>query len=282
MNSPRLKSNEKVQLLTSLGLTLNQATVFFALADLGASATVKTISRASTITREKVYCILPRLQEIGLVEKVLNSPSEFKAISLKKAISLLLERITSETASIKKNAQEVLQNLEEIEKLEQNSDEETIVVCKHEIGFDKRIRAMENAKVSLDLIIPELTEETGNYYLGVYSKALRKGAHVRLIAQKPIQSRSVLETAATLSKNPMFEIRYSKSASPAMSLYVIDEKQVTIATSAETFPKNYSVILARTPVLVALTLGYFKTMWNAAFTPEWNRPQERPTGLHLE
>jgi sugar-specific transcriptional regulator TrmB len=282
MGSSTLKSNEKVQLLTNLGLTLNQATVFFALADLGASVTVKSISKVSTITREKVYCILPRLQEIGLVEKVLTSPSEYKAISLKKAISLLLELKTSETVIIKKRAQQVLLSLEEFDKLEQNSDEETIVVCKHEIGYDKRIRAMENAKVSLNVIIPELTEDTGSYYLGVYSKAMRKGAHVRLIAQKPIQSKSVLETAAALTKNPMFEIKYGNSAVPAMSLVVIDEKQITIATSAETFPKNYTVILARTPVLVALTLGYFKTMWNTAFTPEWKRPKERPTGLHLE
>lgn len=269
MSFNQLRSTEQVQFLSKLGLTTNQALIFCALTQMAEPATVANISKASGVAREKVYCILPRLQELCLVEKLLNRPARFKGIPLRKAITVLLEERNKDTAELRKKSKELLQNLDEVEKLEQNRDKETIVVCKREIGYENRVRAMEHATKSFDMLLPIITSDWWDFYSKrrVFKKILKNGAQMRLILQKPIEFQKAIKEIKALSKNPLFEFRYAKNPSTLMSLYIIDEKQVTIATAAENFPKDYSVILARTPVLVSLTLGYFETMWNNSFNP---------------
>ena len=264
-----LKSEEKVQLLTRLGLTNNQATILVALDKLGEPATVNTISKISGVAREKVYCIIPSLQELALVEKILASPIKFKAISLRKATSMLIRKIDDETFEIKRKTKELLQSPEEEEEdLEQNCDEETIVVCNKEIGYTKRMQAFENATQSLDIITLGFDlEGSWDYFSKKYCKALNRGAQIRLMLEEEIKSKEVIEELSILTENPLFEFRYVDSVSPLMSLYVIDGKQVTIATSTRNFPKKYSVICTRTPVLVSLALGYFENLWNKASNP---------------
>ena len=264
-----LKSDEKVQLLIRLGLTNNQAIILLALDKIGAPATVNTISKTSGVTREKVYCIIPDLQELSLVEKILTSPVKIKAIPLKKATSILIKKMDNETSELKRKTKELLQNPGE-EKLEQNSDEETIVVCNKEIGYKKRMHALENATQSLDIITLGFDLELAwSYFSKKYRKVLKKGARIRLILEEQLKSNKVQEELSIFEDNPLFELKYAYSVSPLMSLYVIDGKQVTIATSVRNFPKKYSVICTRTPIIVALALGYFENLWNK--TPPLNQ-----------
>lgn len=258
------KSDEKVQLLTRLGLTVNQATILCALNGLDEPATVNSISKISGVTREKVYCIMPGLQKMGLVEKTLVSPAKYKAVSLKKTASILLKRKEVETTYIKKKAKELFQDVQE-KGLGQNIDEETIMVCKKELGYEKRLRAIENAKVSFDQItIGFDLELRWDAILKQYHKLLSRGAKVRLVLQQQLKSKRVREEMSQLLENPLFELRYIKSGPTLMSLYIIDKKLVTIATSTKTYPKDYSVMCGCAPVLVSLTLGYFENIWNNA------------------
>jgi sugar-specific transcriptional regulator TrmB len=262
------KVNERSQLLIQLGLTTNQAVIFIALTQSATPLTVREISRISKVTREKVYCILPSLQQKGLVEKILTNPSEYKAISMKGAIVALLEHKTKETAEIKRRAQEILQNPEE-EKLEQNRDEETIVVCKKDIGYKKRVQAMRNASKSLDIVTLGFDlEQAWDFFSRIYQFVLNKGSKIRLILLQRIESEKVLlEMGKLMKEKPAFEFRYSGFTAESMSMYVIDKKQVTIATSTKTFPQNYSVMCSRVPVLVSLALGYFENMWDKSYCP---------------
>jgi sugar-specific transcriptional regulator TrmB len=262
------KVNERSQLLHKLGLTTNQAAIFIALTQLAIPSTVKEISKISNVTREKVYCILPSLQQKGLVEKILTNPCEYKAISMRGAIAVLLEHKTKETAEIKKKAQEILQSPEE-EKLEQNRNDETIVVCKKEIGYKKRVHAMRNASKSLDIVTLGFDlEQAWDFFSRIYQSVLNKGSKIRLILLQRIESEKVLmEMGKLMKENPAFEFRYSGFIAESMSMYVIDKKQVTIATSTKTFPQNYSVMCSRVPVLVSLALGYFENMWDKSYCP---------------
>ena len=257
-----VKFEEKIQLLTRLGLTNNQATIFVTLDKIGEPATVNTISKISGVTREKIYCVIPALQDLALVERILESPVKFKAVSMKKATSILIKRMDNETAEIKKVTKEILHSPEE-EKLKQNSDEETIVVCNKEIGYAKRMQALENATQQLDILTVGFDlEGSWRIFSKKYIKVLNRGAKIRLILQEPINSAEILEEINQLKRNFQFDFKYATFVYPAMSLYVIDRKQVTIATSIKDFPKKYSVICTRSPVIVALTTGYFEDIWN--------------------
>ena len=96
---------EHAKILNSLGLTFNEARVFLALSQLGA-ATAKAISNSSGLGREVVYQIMPKLLEKGLVEEAVTSPKSFRAVPLKEAYAILLQRKEEENRELYKKAME--------------------------------------------------------------------------------------------------------------------------------------------------------------------------------
>lgn len=259
--------DEKVKVLTELGLTFNQARIFLALDKLGVSAPVAIISKISGVPREKVYCLMPTLEKLGLVEKVLRTPVEFNAAPLKTATSILLAKKIQETSEIRKRTKALLIRNAEEQKISQNNDEETIVICKKQIGYNERMQAMEAASKCLDILTPGFDLELKwDYFLRKYKKILNHNTQIRIVLQQPLRSKQVISDFNELLINPLFSLRYSDSVSPSMSLYIIDQKQVTIATSTKNFPKDYSVLCTRAPVMVSLAIGYFETVWAGAIS----------------
>ena len=101
----RLASEDEVtQVLTDLGLNLSQARVYFAISQSGVS-TVKNVSNISQVAREHIYQVLPQLQDLGLVEKIIGAPSKFRAIPLEEGASILLQNRANKTRELQKNKQ---------------------------------------------------------------------------------------------------------------------------------------------------------------------------------
>ena len=69
--------NEILEELTKYGITKNQALVYVTLLSTG-KASVKRISQVSGIRREEVYRLLPELEKIGLIERILGKPNKFR------------------------------------------------------------------------------------------------------------------------------------------------------------------------------------------------------------
>ena len=81
----------EIQALTSLGLTVVQAKVYFALARAGILK-IADISKQSNVARPDVYRTLTQLYDLGLVEKVLQVPAQFKALPIDEGIKILLKK----------------------------------------------------------------------------------------------------------------------------------------------------------------------------------------------
>jgi sugar-specific transcriptional regulator TrmB len=103
MAGPWMKQvqDEDVEALTSLGLTILQAKVYLALVKSG-SSTIREISKTSDVARQDLYRITSELQKLGLVERVIANPTEFRAIELTGGISILLQRVHEKEAEIRK------------------------------------------------------------------------------------------------------------------------------------------------------------------------------------
>ena len=84
-----LPSEKNAEILTDFGLTGNQAKVYLATARLRL-ASVGQISKASKVRREDVYRILPKLEELGLVERLLGKPIKIRATPVEEALSILI------------------------------------------------------------------------------------------------------------------------------------------------------------------------------------------------
>jgi sugar-specific transcriptional regulator TrmB len=84
-------SRSLIKKLMSFGLTGNEAKAYLALLQLK-QANARAIAKLSNIPRQEIYRVLPRLEQLGLVEVIVGNPTNFLAINPEEALSELIER----------------------------------------------------------------------------------------------------------------------------------------------------------------------------------------------
>src|SRR5512135_1739388 len=84
-----MSNDENTNLLLGLGLSLNQARVYLAILKLE-KTTVGQVANFSKVRREDVYRILPSLEKMGLIERLMGKPTEIRATRISDALSLLV------------------------------------------------------------------------------------------------------------------------------------------------------------------------------------------------
>jgi len=84
-----MANDENTDLLLGLGLSLNQARVYLAVLKLEKTA-VGQLAKFSKVRREDVYRILPTLEKMGLIERLLGKPVEIRATPISDALSFLV------------------------------------------------------------------------------------------------------------------------------------------------------------------------------------------------
>jgi len=104
---------ECVQTLMGLGLTLLQAKTYLTLAKLGV-ADVKTISKVTNVARQDGYRVTPKLQKLGLAEKIISTPTLYKAIPLKMGLSILLQQKVEENTELQEKTKALITNSKRI------------------------------------------------------------------------------------------------------------------------------------------------------------------------
>jgi sugar-specific transcriptional regulator TrmB len=72
-----------------LGLGLNQARVYLAILKLE-KATVGQVAKFSKVRREEVYRIMPTLEKMGLIERLVGKPTVIRATPISDALSFLV------------------------------------------------------------------------------------------------------------------------------------------------------------------------------------------------
>ena len=94
--------NNNAEILSDFGLTHNQAKVYTAIAKLRL-ASVSQVSKVSKVRREDIYRIMPKLEKMGLIEKILGKPTKIRATPVEEALPLLIKR-EQDTANKKVSA----------------------------------------------------------------------------------------------------------------------------------------------------------------------------------
>jgi sugar-specific transcriptional regulator TrmB len=99
---------EIAQTLTDLGLTAIQTKILLALHRFD-YATVKDIAKTAGIHRQEIYPVLSELQKIGLVERRIGIPNQYKTIPLDRMLTVLLARKTNWMSELQKKTTELIQ-----------------------------------------------------------------------------------------------------------------------------------------------------------------------------
>ncbi len=250
-------------MLESLGLTFIQAKAYLALIQLG-RAKAGEIHKNAGVARQDIYRVLEKLQEIGLIEKIVCSPIEYFPTPLSNGLTMLVERKRTELEETAKKAEKIKENvfISNISD-QQVFSQQVIATIEKEVLNLKTRRAFETAIQSINYVCKwkpfisgtlELIEET--------RKACRKGAKGRTVVERPKNSMTIPKPIQKLIQNYSLELRIIDSI-PFIALGIIDKKEIIFVplpqrtTQATTYwSKNLG--------FVELANNYFETMWNKA------------------
>jgi len=232
--------NEILEELTKYGMTKNQALVYVTLVSIG-KASVKRISQVSGIRREEVYRLLPELEKIGLIERILGKPNKFRAIPPEKGISILISRLKEE---FNQKMENLLRKKDELSMLlskiaatkhlihEDTKVSEFVLIYNFKNTLQKAIEMIEKAEKEILAIIPE--EDL--FYLA--NLGLLK-EFVKLLKKKSIKSKVIIflgkfkdstynllkKKLSNLGKN----VKVKVSEKVVLSLFISDNNEALIS-----------------------------------------------------
>ncbi len=255
-------NDKDIDALTSLGLTILQARVYLALTHIE-KATIKSIAKNANIARQDIYRLTNELQKIGIIEKIISTPAQYKAIPLEDGIKILLQRKNKENSEAQKKAIELLQRQkEENINMESQADENQFVLVPQNQALTLRqSKAIDATKTSIDSTYSwrRFQEELPNLIKN-YKKALSRGVTVRLIIKGPKDEIVWPRPIRHLITNRKFKVRIT-SYLPIGIIGIYDKQQILITTAT---PDNNiaSALWSDNPNLIAIGQEAFEKIWN--------------------
>ena len=268
-----LLQEEGVQTLVNLGLTVLQAKVYIALAKLGTS-TGRTTAKEAEVASQDVYRVLSELQEKCLVEKIISKPSKYRPIPLEEGLSMLLQRRNKQTAELKKAVFEIFKSFQSIDKREdKNETGDFVLIPEKETLIRERVRAMDNAKEKILIMIPlKKLESVLTNTFESFSKAIERKVSLQIITEKTENEIELKKLSEGLDKSACFEVRTVPPPLPA-NFGIYDRKEIRLSTSSKSGYAGAPDIWSNNSDIIELAQDYFKIKWMTA-TP--TKTQKKP------
>ncbi len=259
-----VQDDEYIQTLTGLGLTFLQAKTYLALAKLG-KADVRTISKASNVARQDIYRIMPALQNLGLIEKILTTPTIYQVNPINESLCILLQNKTQEFIELQTKIKGLLNNLQnrKDEITLQDEDHQFSIISSKILLLKKLAKGENTTQTSIDVV----GKYEGIKYMLFYrfrdiKRALKRGVKIRLITERHEDDKSLQKTIQTLKINQLFEIRYLPAPIPVKTV-ILDRTEVNMCIAISP-AKDVPSLWSNNPNFVKVMVAYFEELWNKA------------------
>jgi len=251
---------KEIEILRAWGLTIPQGKVYLALTRLSTETTAGKISSFSKMARTDVYRVLAELHEIGLTEKVVASPTKFKAFPISKAILILTERRTKKTLELELKAQELIRLLESRIPEETHQEGQFRIIPKTEALLLSVKEALNNARESIDLIFNWTAFPRAIYLIAEeLEQALKRNVNIRCIVDKPEDAKWP-EIVQLFMKHKL----RAMPNSPITRLGIYDRKKVFIASYLTPNFARATALVSTNRGLVEMAQCYFEENWKKA------------------
>ncbi|MFH1664386.1 MAG: helix-turn-helix domain-containing protein [archaeon] len=237
--------SETIQYFLSFGLTEYESKALLSLIQKGALEAPET-SMLSEIPKTRVYDILEKLEEKGLVVSLQGRPKKYQSIESDKIIDRLLELKKKEFNEIEEKALKLRELLEFSEKQE---EKEHVSRVKHLNDFD-RILEQEILKAKKSVLCFTETKEKRNLLQEALAKAVQRKVKVKLISNnKEIES----------FLNGKIE---AKNSVHSLNAFVIDDKKIVLGLNSfeEEKPQYHFAILHNKSLAEAIS-NHFNEKW---------------------
>lgn len=255
--------NQKVDDLSifiQLGMTLRQAEVYMAISELE-QAKVVTIAKTAQTDRAEIYRVIPKLQKLGLIKKIVTTPVSYKAVPLSEGLSILLQHNAEKHKEIQAKAKQFLQNANNKEKTNREDFQYTLTSGLK--GVDREfLRHLKETQTSRDGVFEwEGMLYMVNTYFKEHKRALERGVKIRYITHIP-KGEKLPQIIQNLKKTGSFEIR-NTSTSLSAGIAIHDKKSFAIVTVSNSDTKEMEALWSNNPAVAKLAQDYFELKWQS-------------------
>ncbi len=276
-----LVQDETIHTLMELGLTGLQSKVYLTLAAME-KADGKTLWKSSGVARQDIYRILDELQNKGLIEKILTTPMQYKAIPLQEGLSILLRRKADQYKETEIKVDYLKQRLQKIKKKIIPTQQQFVLVPGRE-AHERRInQAFKSLQKSIDTLmtinctalepnVKTKSKQVSETLPPLLRKAIMRGITSRHILNAPNGLETIPDRIIWKSKGS-YELRFIEHAAPT-SLCIIDEKEVFFTTTPTINPNDSDALWTNNSNIVDVAKAYFETLWRSR---EKDNPINKP------
>jgi sugar-specific transcriptional regulator TrmB len=260
-----MTNDENTDLLLGLGLTLNQAKIYLAVIKLERT-TVGQVANYSKVRREDVYRILPSLEKMGLIERLLGKPAEIRATRISDALSLLVAEEKGKSDERLIGMRGIVQKFSLKEWKQQLPTEENIyiLIAEKKAIFAKTSDLISNSTQEIALIadkgriMPILLQFSDQYKL-----AVKKGVVIRLLFEGESPDNSLKEKVKQLiGEEILICVRFH---SASLNHFIMsDDKEALITTSKESGLGDSPCLWTNNGNLIGVLRTGFESEWSKA------------------
>ncbi len=238
-------------LLERLGLTEYESKTLSTLFKLK-EAEAPDISRIAQVPKTRVYDVLDKLTEKGLVIEISGRPKNYRVVEPSKAIDLLVETKKFELKDLESQAFDLKKKLSSSDKMEDEKGEK-IMKVKDKLDFDKILaQELEKAKTSVHGF-SDLRDE--NVILkDAIEKAKNRNVSIKILNHSPT------ELSKRYARDGTIELKHCDHG---LNAYIIDGKKVVMALSdfkKEKPEYHFTIWNEHKPIVNALQ-HYFDKNW---------------------
>jgi len=260
--------HQYAETLAALGLNSTQVKVYLTLLSLGQSR-AKTIWKNAKVARQDVYRILNELELKSLVEKIIWTPTEFRALPMQDALSVLLKEREQEYDLLRKKTNNLLEKTIAKQKENATAKEFEFKILSTKDAYLRKLKdSINSTQKSIDILDSfDQLRYRGTSDSDLIPSLVKKNVRIRLIINKP-KDGQCLPKAYSLSqrrnKNNTLEIR-TVPKEPLATISIEDGKICILSVTPIVQKREETLRLCSdNPCLVAVLQDYFERIWNEA------------------
>ncbi len=258
-----MTSEQDIQTLMDFGLSYVQSLTYMTLVKLK-KADVKTIARVSNIARQDIYRIMPMLQKLGLVEKIIGLPTMYRATPIKSATAVLLEQKKLEYEGLIAKTNSMMESFPQTPDDISPSYEDTqfVIISELSLLLNLHEKLTLQCQTTLDIMMPlrKYTENADAQWSRVNQVFRQKNnVKIRIITEKPKDQEVYIMFWEPLLKNPLFQIKYVEEAI-CHFMHIFDDKQFTLSVGVQAILPS---LWSNNPNIVQLAINYFNATWGS-------------------
>jgi sugar-specific transcriptional regulator TrmB len=171
------------------------------------------LNKNAIVARPDIYRTLSKLQQLGLVERIIKTPVEYKAISADKGLKLLLETKTMQYKKVEAETEILLDKImiKKPNNTNQIANHQFVLISKRTV-VDRIGIAIEKAQLNMDLVLSWRIFSRGitSTFTESFENAWARNVKVRVITESVLESKTVKQLIQLFREKPFCQIRFTR------------------------------------------------------------------------